>query len=185
MHLNVLVNMDMKNQMRIDFTDFFKNGFQIFDGSLYSNQIDVTNIDWEYEGGIHNDYHPSNNKEIINSILYSIHYQLATDIVEPNFENYTVDKRRMWEGVNLDATNWHNDLSEGPNCFFLLYHSEMIKDGFIHFRNKCEEFTVVPKPGVLIAVNCENGFEHRADKSKQQRVISSYCFNVKHNYSYS
>lgn len=164
----------MKN---LDLYDFFNKGFQIFDGSKYANQIDCSKIEWIYEGGVNNDYHPSNNVEEINSFLLSIHYQIAMDILEGRVD-YTVEKRRLWEGVNKDATVWHNDLKEGPNCFFLLYHSDMMHDGFVHFRNRTQEFTVTPKKGLLVAVNCDTKFEHKATPSKQTRIISSYYFNI-------
>lgn len=162
----------------IDFNDFHKKGYQIFDGVKYFNQINIENIDWVYEGGVDNDYHPSKNLDEINSFLLNIHYQIAVDILEGNVKNYTIEKRRIWEGVNKDASIWHNDLKEGPNCFFLLYHSDMIDDGFIHFKNEDEEFTLVPKKGLLVAVNCDTKFQHKADFSKNKRIISSYFFNL-------
>lgn len=158
--------------------DFFTQGFQIFDGSQYMHYIDVDSIQWQYEGGINNDYHPANDRDKIDSVLYAIHYQIALDIVEPSVKYYTIEKRRIWEGVNLDATAWHNDLKEGPNCFFLLYHSKMIDDGFVYFRNRREEWKILPEPGLLVAVNCLSDFEHKADVSSRQRVISSYYFNL-------
>lgn len=157
--------------------EFYENGFQIFEGIKYSNLIDVENIEWKYEGGINNDYHPSKNIEEINSILYTIHYQIAIDIIEPKIKQYTIEKRRIWEGVNADATSWHNDLKEGPNSFFLLYHSTMINDGFIFFRNGHKEWKILPKIGMLVAVNCDTKFEHKAEISNRKRIVSSYYFN--------
>lgn len=163
---------------KTDLIDFHKNGFQIFDGSKYSDQLDISDIIWKYEGGIDNDYHPSNNVDEINSILLNIHFEIASDILDGNVKNYSIEKRRIWEGVNKDATVWHNDLKEGPNCFFLLYHSDMDQDGFVYFKNEFKEFTIIPKKGMLIAVNCDTRFLHRADISKKTRIISSYFFNL-------
>lgn len=161
--------------------DFVNKGYAIFDGLKYHNQLEdiIHETEWEYEGGINNDWHPKNNRELYNSFLYYIHQQITLDIVENMFSEYTIDKRRIWEGVNKDATSWHNDIKEGPNCFFLLYHSLMENDGFVYFRNKKEEWKFIPKPGFLIAVNCENNFEHRAEQSNNKRIQSSYYFYVK------
>lgn len=174
--------MDLTNRMH----EYFTNGFQVFDGIEYHRQLEplFETTEWEYEGGAENDYHPSTNKELFSAIMYNIHTQIADKFVEPNFLSYSIDKRRIWEGVNRDATQWHNDGAEGPTCFFLLYHSTMKDDGAIHFRNANQDWTFYPTPGMMIAVNSDNGFLHRADKSLQQRIISGYCFNVKHSHQY-
>ena len=178
---NVSTNMDLNSQMLNDyFQDFYSKGFQIFDGKKYSDQLDVSQIVWQYEGGVNNDYHPSNNIQEVNHVLLNIHYEISSDILDKNFARYSIEKRRIWQGVNKDATAWHNDLGEGPNCFFLLYHSDMIDDGFVHFRNSQDTFQVVPKEGLLVAVNCDIKFQHRADVSKNSRVTSSYFFNLEY-----
>lgn len=166
--------MDSKHQMLND--DFYNNGFQIFDGKKYTRHIDVSEIQWEYEGGLNNDYHPKNNADIIDAGLLAIHCEILDDIVP----NAVMRKRRIWEGVNLDATRWHNDYNEGPNCFFLLYFSNMddTTNGAVYFRNKIKEWKIYPKFGTLVAVNCLNNFEHRAEKSNRERIIASFYFDL-------
>ena len=166
--------MDLKNQMLND--DFYTKGFQIFDGTKYTELIDLSDVTWEYEGGVNNDYHTANNKEYYNIQLLNIHYELQNDIVS----NSIIRKRRLWEGVNLDATNWHNDYREGPNCFFLLYFSDMDehKGGAVFFRNSFEEYKLYPQKGMLVAVNCLNNFQHKAEKSNCQRVVASFYFDL-------
>lgn len=156
--------------------DFYNRGFQIFDGTKYTQYIDVPSISWEYEGGINNDYHPKDNKEFIDMCLLTIHCEILNDIVP----DAVVRKRRIWEGVNLDATDWHNDYREGPNCFFLLYFSNMDHDtgGAVCFRNSTEEWKIYPKVGTLVAVNCLNNFEHRAEKANCTRVVASFYFDL-------
>ena len=156
--------------------DFYTKGFQVFDGTKYTAYIDTSKILWEYEGGINNDYHPANNKELINSCLLTTHYEISNDIVP----TATIAKRRIWEGVNLDVTEWHNDYVEGPNCFCLLYFSDMDNGtaGAIYFRNKIKEYKVYPKKGTLIAINCLNNFEHKADIPNCERIVASFYFNL-------
>lgn len=156
--------------------DFYNNGFQIFDGKKYTQHIDVAKIQWEYEGGIDNDYHPKNNRDLIDAGLLTIHCEILNDIVP----NAVMRKRRIWEGVNLDATSWHNDYGEGPNCFFLLYFSNMdtATNGAVYFRNTVDEWKIYPKDGMLVAVNCLNNFEHRAEKANCTRIIASFYFDL-------
>ena len=170
----VTTNMDLINQMLSN--DFYENGFQVFDGIKYTKDLNIDEIVWEYEGGINNDYHPANNKEYINSYLLTVHYQIFNDIVP----NATIRKRRLWKGVNLDATNWHNDYREGPNCFFLLYYSNMDENtnGAVYFRNKLEEWKLYPQKGMLVAVNCLNNFEHKAEIPNSKRVVASFYFDL-------
>jgi hypothetical protein len=174
--------MDLTDQIN----SYFTRGFAVFDGTECHKQLEpiISDTRWKYEGGINNDWHPDNNLDLYRVMLYSVHQYIATEIVENMFNSYIVDKRRIWEGVNLDATGWHNDIGEGPNCFFLLYHSLMETDGRIHFRNSLEQWEILPRPGLLVAVNCENNFEHRAEFSADQRIQSSYFFKVKHGWQY-
>lgn len=156
--------------------DFYTKGFQIFDGAKYTQYIDTSDIIWEYEGGIDNDFHPANNKELIDSCLLSMHYEILSDIVP----NATISKRRIWEGVNIESTQWHNDYKEGPNCFFLLYFSDMDDNtnGAVYFRNSMEEYKIYPKKGMMVAVNCLNNFEHKAELPNCQRVVASFYFDI-------
>jgi hypothetical protein len=156
--------------------DFYTKGFQIFDGTKYIEYIDTTSIVWEYEGGANNDYHPANNKDLINSCLLSMHYEILNDIVP----NAIIEKRRLWEGVNIEATHWHNDYKEGPNCFFLLYFTDMDNStkGAVYFRNTIEEHKIYPKKGMLVAVNCLNNFEHKAELANCTRIVASFYFNI-------
>lgn len=167
--------MDSKNLIE----KFTHDGFFITTGKEYHNIISplLSDTFWIHEGGKNNDYHPKDIK-IYNIILHQIHLQIAKDIVEPYFKDYTIEKRRIWEGVNTDATVWHNDLREGPNCFFLLYHSNMKDEGAIFFKTKNSEVKIYPTEGMLIGVNCKNNFLHRAEKSKNKRIVSSYFFNI-------
>lgn len=166
-------------------SDFFKNGFQIFDGSSLISDVSLEGRLWEYEGGVNNDYHLSKLDSFYmlqHSWLLGLHFEIAKRFVEPSFKNYTVEKRRLWKGVNADATVWHNDLNEGPNCFFLMYFSnlEKVKEGAVHFKNKESEWSLYPNSGRLVAVNCLPEFLHKADQTNYERIIASFYFNIDH-----
>jgi len=162
------------------YTDFYTKGHQVFNEPELASQIPIEQIQWMYEGDFGGDNHPSNNIGLLEAMLEHIHHQIELKYIAPYFEKYSVDKRRIWEGVNNDATSWHNDLNEGPNCFFLLYFSDMVDDGSIGFKNKNNEWFYYPKRGTMVAVNCAKQFLHKATKSAQKRVISSFCFNLDH-----
>jgi hypothetical protein len=166
--------MDLTVQMLTD--EFYTNGFQVFDGKKYISHLDFSQTEWEYEGGKNNDFHPKNNKDFIDSSLLTIHYEILTDIVP----NATIRKRRLWEGVNADAFNWHNDYGEGPNCFFLLYFSDMneTRGGAVFFRNTKQEWKIYPQKGLLVAVNCLNNFQHKAEKANCERIVASFYFDL-------
>jgi hypothetical protein len=140
--------------------------------------IDTSTIEWEYEGGVNNDYHPKCNKDFYDTILWTIHNDISETYLKD--VEHTIDKRRLWLGVNYDATSWHNDLAEGPNCFFLLYFSDMrlYNEGAVWFRNEENEWRILPYPGLLVAVNCETKFQHRAEQTNKERVIASFAFNL-------
>lgn len=165
--------------------EFFENRFQIFDISESVSDVQLNNRIWEYEGGINGDYHLSEQDSFYStqdSWLLSLHYEIAMQFVETSFSKYTIEKRRLWEGVNKDSSVWHNDLKEGPNCFFLLYFSnlEHLKEGAIYFKNKCQKWSFYPSVGKLLAVNCVPEFMHKADQTKHERIVASFYFNLDH-----
>ena len=176
--------MEWSPQTQID--RFFTDGFAVFDGKRYDDILApfIDNNLWAYEGGESNDYHPVLDVHMLDVAMTTVHYRLSVDIISHMFEEFTVEKRRVWEGVNHAASQWHNDYREGPNCFFLLYHSNMNNDGEVQFKAKNHEWTIYPYRGLLVLVNCENNFLHRASPSKQQRIISSFYFNIQHHHEY-
>jgi hypothetical protein len=51
-------------------------------------------------------------------------------------------------------------------------------NGAVYFRNKKEEFKVYPKKGMLVAVNCLNNFEHKAEIPNCKRIVASFYFDI-------
>jgi hypothetical protein len=164
------------------YNDVFTKGFQILDGSVYTNQFDVTSVNWGYEGGTNNDYHPTNDVEFITAALKTLHAQVETDFVTPYFPNYEVERTRIWEGVNKDVQEWHDHYYTHPNFFFLLYWSDIQKDGegSVWFTNLSHdiEYEIKPTPGTLIAVNNNGNFLHRVDPSSHVRVLAEFYFDI-------
>ncbi len=161
--------------------EFYENGFQLFRRPELIRGLPLDSIIWQKENTLNGDNHPVNllpeidqHLSLIQTIIYSDY--LAATHADVVFSN----KRRMWEGVNLDATYWHNDGDEGPQLFFLLYYDDTYPDkgGSIHFSNQQREWQIQPKAGDLIAVNCHRFFFHRAEKSKTRRIVSSFPFYV-------
>lgn len=166
--------------------DFFIKGFQIFDGKPYHDFLQPTVDITEFKSFAGDEYHPSTNEELIKIMLLQMHLQIAEDIVEKYFQTYVIGRRKLWEGVNPGALKWHNDFKDHTNTFFLLYHNDTSEEtgGAINFRYNGVEEKIYPQAGTLIFFNSENNFEHRAENSIKQRVVSSYYFDIPHGYVY-
>lgn len=166
--------------------NFFSKGFQIFDGKKYHDQLFPLLGTTKFENFTGDEYHPSENIELIEILLLQIHLEIASDIVENFFQQYTILHRKTWESVNKKATNWHNDFKDHSNTFFLLYHNQTSEatGGAVYFRYNGIEEKIYPKPGTLIFFNSENGYEHKAENSTSQRIVSSFYFDIPNNYVY-
>lgn len=172
--------------------DYFRKGFQVFDDAELANSIPLDIISWEYESGPNSDKVPIVKEPLfLEAVLYNIHEQIGIKYVSKY--SYELDRRRLWDGVNSDATQWHNDKKwEDQNnrkvtcdCVFLMYHTT-IPDGAVCFKNNDGITEILPRAGLLIAVNNER-FDclHRGTPSEHARIISTYGFKVKHNYNYN
>ena len=93
------------------------------------------------------------------------------------------DDNIIWEGVNKDVQEWHDHYYTHPNFFFLLYWSDIQKngEGSVWFTDLCHdvEYEVKPTSGTLIAVNNNGKFLHRVDPSKNTRVLAEFYFDIK------
>jgi len=162
--------------------DLLTKGFKVLDGKKYSSQLDVSNIEWEYEGGINNDYHPASDKEFISVVLKTIHTQIELDFIAPHFDSYKLERARIWEGVCLDAQQWHHHFYTHPRLFFLLYWSDTKSagDGSIWFSDasRTKEYRLWPTPGTLIVANNSNKFLHKVEKTNSKRIIAEFYFDL-------
>lgn len=166
--------------------DFFNKGYQVFDGQKYYDNLKSLLHTTKFDNYTGDENHPSNNKDLIEILLLQNHLQIAEDIIEKYFSNYEIGRRMIWESVNKKAMLWHNDLNDHTNTFFLLYHNDTNSNigGSVNFRYKNIEEKIYPKAGTLIFFNCLNNFEHKAENSKQQRIVSSYYFNINYGPNY-
>lgn len=185
-----------------ELTTFFDDGFQIFDGVKYTNYFEkdfLDNLKWkdttkEKEGRSrlveYGCFYPEKSTEL-DILLYSIHQEIALDIVANTFKNYSVEKRTIWKNVNQYLCNWHTDAYEDQimsveenyyNAFFLLYFNDMekIKEGSISFKKISteQEWKIYPKPGTLIAISCDKDFLHKPEMTEHLRIVSSFWFNL-------
>lgn len=166
--------------------DFFTKGFQIFNGQPYYDSLQSTVAETKFDYFTGDEYHASHNQDLLDMILLENHLLIAQDIVEKYFTKYSIGRRMIWESVNRRAMLWHNDLADHTNTFFLLYHNDTseILGGAVCFRYNGIEEKIYPRAGDLIFFNSLNNFEHKAENSSQQRVVSSYYFDIDHGYVY-
>jgi hypothetical protein len=159
---------------------FLTKGYLVLDGTRYHRVLFPLLSTTEFKNFTGDEFHPSTNQELINILLLQVHLELAADIVEKYFSRYEMGNRKVWESVNRGATVWHNDLADHTNTFFLLYHNDTSPEsgGAVSFRYNNIEEKIYPSAGTLVFFNQENNFQHRAENSKNQRIVSSYYFNI-------
>ena len=123
--------------------------------------------------------------------LYTIHQEIGLNIVEKSFNEYSVERRNIWRGVNKYLCDWHTDAYEKQmynpkekyyNAIFLLYFNDMkkIKEGSICFKkiSTDEEWEIFPEPGTLICFSCAEDFLHRPTVTQHPRIVCSFRFNL-------
>jgi len=94
----------------------------------------------------------------------------------------------IWNGTEQSSCNWHNDLLEGANVFFLLYFTDMDPNngGEIMFRNMEENKRItafhMPRKYDVILASQDLKFEHRVEHFRApcvERITMNFGFNIK------
>lgn len=177
------------------FENYYKNGFEIFDGSKYVDYFDMDVLkEAEWVKGREENREGEvflKDESLVSPILNIIHREIGCFIVSEKFSKYQYRKNSLWKGVSRDLCDWHNDSYETQvirmeepyfNCFFLFYLSDMekIKEGAINFKNTKtdEEWKIYPKIGTLIAVNSDPVFLHKPEPTTHERIVCSFFFEL-------
>lgn len=118
--------------------------------------------------------------DLINKQLEMVSRILKSKYIDDAFTESKFVRYIMWEGVDADSANWHNDGFEGMNVFFLMYFDDMHEstNGAVHFKYPGGEETFYPKRGDVFVLNQSPGFFHRAEKATVQRRQASFDFLV-------
>ena len=100
--------------------------------------------------------------------------------------------KSMWNGTDSTSCEWHNDLIEGPNLFFLLYCNDMKKNcgGEIEFRKtdtKQVTGSILPKMYDVVIGSQKLSWEHRVAPFKCEnieRIRVNFGFYVNYGFNY-
>lgn len=162
--------------------DIKQKGFFVFDFSknIKFFQIDEIKFKWDRKYNVRENV-PVNMLTEIKQMLNILHYKIDETILKNNVKNSKILDNRLWEGLSEKTDMWHNDKVDGPNLFFLLYFDDMTKTntGALWIKNQFEEMRILPKPGMLVALNQENPiFLHKAEKSGSRRIVASFNFCI-------
>lgn len=156
---------------------FFKKGFAIFEETqlcdFIGDHFDLPNRQERLRDNFAKDLTPE-----IAARMHTASMFLREKYVSHLFPDNEFKKFGLWEGVDMDSTQWHNDFFEGMNCFFLLYFNDMCEEtgGSIEFRWPGGEETHYPKRGMCVLLNQQIDFFHRATKATIDRYLASFDF---------
>jgi hypothetical protein len=111
--------------------------------------------------------------------LSAVMEYLQETYVTPLFGESEKGYSYIWSRNEKSAQEWHNDLIEGPNLFFLYYLNDVYVDGEIRFRiNGVETGRLQPRLGLLVMGSQESHVEHKAEPTTETRILSNFAFYV-------
>lgn len=171
----------------MDLTDFFVKGYvQTNDETVFAPlELILDEIEWEQKTYTDWYWRPRQTDRLQEKLLET-HNLLAKKYVEQLFPKYKLGYRDIWNGIDVGADNYHNDLNEGPNAMFLLHFNNMnekIGGGF-GFRNsvtKHESGFMYPQKYDVIFGSQQSNWEHRASKLNilpTDRIVANFGFYI-------
>lgn len=103
---------------------------------------------------------------------------IAEKYVKAFFTNYEKGYKRIWNKPENKSMEWHNDLIEGYNLFFLYYLNDVYKDGEICFRvNGKETNKIQPRRHLLVMGSQASNVEHKVNYTSEDRMVVNFGFN--------
>lgn len=116
--------------------------------------------------------------------MIDIDLQRATDYVgetyiNPFFNDYDQDRYSMFVGAELTSMQWHNDLIEGHNVFFLYYLTDINQDGeLMIMSNNNVVGSIQPKKHRLVMLSQAPHVLHKVNPTNQVRVAINFGYRV-------
>jgi hypothetical protein len=172
----------------MDLDNFFSKGYTtVNDQAMFLPLEKILNtIEWEQETYTHWYWRPKQTSALKDALLET-HKLLAEKYISNTFPNYELGYRDLWNGIDIGADNYHNDLNEGPNAMFLLHFNDMNEEtgGGFAFRNSVtEEETgfMYPKKYDIIFGSQQDNWEHRATKLNiipVDRIVANFGMYLK------
>lgn len=176
--------MELIDQMSIDFTKFFTDGYILYrDESINVSVFDCYNFpdctDTEQKIILaQSPQEKANCKQHLNII----HKYLAENYVSKIFKNFEIKENDIWNGVDEGSRRWHNDYEDGDpfNVTFLIYLDDNTPENgnFIGVRGPGVENILYPKRGEFIWLNQKKIFQHIAKHSSGKRRLLGFEFFI-------
>ena len=99
--------------------------------------------------------------------------------VAPVFGGAVFGYSNIWSGTDSNSKEWHNDLIEGCNLFFMYYLSDITEGGELCFRvNGKETGSIQPKKDMLVMGSQERYVEHKVNDCNQERIVCNFGYNI-------
>ena len=111
--------------------------------------------------------------------LTQAHQYIGKTYVEPIATILDYGYSNLWNKSDEPSMEWHNDLVEGCNLFFMYYLSDVTNGGELMFRvNNIPTGIIQPKKGLLVMASQEEHVEHKVNFTDQTRIACNFGFNV-------
>ena len=149
----------------------------------------IDNIKWTQDKELN--YRYIYNDENIEDALSKTMKYLGDKYVTLIDKNFKLGCKSIWNGTEISNCEWHNDLIEGPNLFFLMYYTNMEKNcgGEIEFRKaETKEVTgsILPKRHDVVIGSQKLSWEHRVAPFKcknMERITANFGFYVNYGFN--
>jgi len=171
--------------MSVQTVDFFTKGFAHFNDQTCFQFLEplLPKLQWEKQNNGAKYYRSCNNNSDITEQLSKTHIFLSEKYVSQFWPKYKIGYNAIWNGIDIGADNFHNDLDQGCNLLFLLYFNDTNKDigGGISFRDSfSKEITgfIHPKKYDIVMVSQQKQWEHSAESMKKDftRIVANFGF---------
>jgi len=150
----------------IDFSDFIIKGYaQTIDKELYSF-IDVPEVN-------------DNQFEMLNIDINEANKYIVDKYVIPLFGNYNKTDHSIWKGSEDSTCEWHNDLREGYNIFFLYYMTDIKNNGELMVRMNNEKTGIIqPSKYDLIMLSQAPNVQHKVIHTDDVRIVANFMYDI-------
>jgi hypothetical protein len=114
--------------------------------------------------------------------LTPAHEYIKNKYVDPYCKFVSYGYKGVWNKTDAPSLEWHNDLVEGPNLFFMYYLSDITQGGELMFRvDKKPTGLIQPRKHLLVMASQESNVEHKVNVTEQTRIVCNFGFNVQWN----
>jgi len=147
--------------------NFFTHGFVTFEDRSIEKMIP------QY------DMPQSNSFSMIDVNLNDMSSYVGSSYIAPYFPGYSDYTYSMFVGSEHSTMEWHNDLVEGYNTFFLYYLTTVDHGGELMIQcNDSVVGCVQPKKHLLVMLSQASHVKHRVNPTDQVRVAINLAYKV-------